>query len=128
MQSRISTIRSRIRYDESTGSDQIGCIQLVSPVFFVRDEWIPQPTDWKPRTQTPVKFDLAVGEGKRVWQSCLERATAAQALPADATPLLVNPVARYGDPRLVQPRLGQATFRIAVLDAYGRACAVTGEH
>jgi HNH endonuclease len=35
---------------------------------------------------------------------------------------------RYGDSRLVQPRLGQATFRIAVLDAYGRACAVTGEH
>ncbi len=28
----------------------------------------------------------------------------------------------------MQPRLGQATFRIAVLDAYGRACAVTGEH
>ena len=27
----------------------------------------------------------------------------------------------------MQPRLGQATFRIAVLDAYGRACAVTGE-
>jgi len=28
----------------------------------------------------------------------------------------------------VRPRLGQATFRIAVLDAYGRACAVTEEH
>jgi putative restriction endonuclease len=36
--------------------------------------------------------------------------------------------ARYGDPRLVQPRLGQATFRIAVLDAYDRACAITEEH
>jgi putative restriction endonuclease len=36
--------------------------------------------------------------------------------------------ARYGTPRSVRPRLGQATFRIAVLDAYDRACAVTGEH
>ena len=39
-----------------------------------------------------------------------------------------EPGSRYGEPRLIQPRLGQATFRIAVLDAYGRACAVTGEH
>lgn len=27
-----------------------------------------------------------------------------------------------------RPRLGQGTFRIAVLDAYGRGCAVTEEH
>ena len=127
-QSRISDIRSRIRYDESTGSDQIGCIQLVSPVFFPREEWIPQPADWKPRIQTPVKFDLAVGEGRRVWESCLARVAAVRALTPAANPMLLEPVARYGDPRLVQPRLGQATFRIAVLDAYGRACAVTGEH
>ena len=45
-----------------------------------------------------------------------------------AIPRAAEHVARYGDPRLIQPRLGQATFRIAVLDAYGRACAVTGEH
>jgi len=128
MQSRISTIRSRIRYDESTGSDQIGCIQLVSPVFFPREEWIPQPADWKPRIQTPVKFDLAVGEGRRVWESCLARVAAAQTSALEASPRLIAPFERYGDPRLVQPRLGQATFRIAVLDAYGRACAVTGEH
>jgi putative restriction endonuclease len=29
---------------------------------------------------------------------------------------------------LVRPRLGQGTFRVAVMDAYGRTCAVTGEH
>jgi putative restriction endonuclease len=29
---------------------------------------------------------------------------------------------------LVRPRLGQGAFRVAVTDAYGRACAVTGEH
>jgi len=28
----------------------------------------------------------------------------------------------------MHPRLGQATFRIVVLDAYARACAVTEEH
>jgi putative restriction endonuclease len=29
---------------------------------------------------------------------------------------------------VVFPRLGQATFRVAVLEAYGRACSVTQEH
>ncbi len=38
------------------------------------------------------------------------------------------PGPRYGTPTLVSPRLGQGTFRVAVTDAYGRACAVTTEH
>lgn len=28
----------------------------------------------------------------------------------------------------MRPRLGQGIFRVSVLEAYGRACAVTGEH
>jgi putative restriction endonuclease len=28
----------------------------------------------------------------------------------------------------VRPRLGQGAFRVAVTDAYDRACAITGEH
>ena len=122
-------LRTRIRYDQSTGSDHIGCIQLVAPVFFPRGAWIPQPTDWQPRTQVPVRYDLAAGEGRRVWQTCLAQAAA---LPRHAPISDSTGVAergpRYGDPRLMHPRLGQATFRIVVLDAYARACAVTEEH
>src|ERR1051326_2816658 len=40
MHARIQIIRHRIGYDEGTGSDGIGCIQLVSPVFFPRGTWI----------------------------------------------------------------------------------------
>lgn len=127
MQSRIARIRERIRYDERTGSNEIGCIQLVSPVFFGRGQWIPQPVDWKPRVQTPIKIDLAVGEGRRVWEACLAKAAVHASTPV-GIPAAQEAVACYGDPRLVQPRLGQATFRIAVLEAYSRACAVTGEH
>jgi putative restriction endonuclease len=36
--------------------------------------------------------------------------------------------ARFGAPVLHVPRLGQGIFRVRVLDAYGRACAVTEEH
>jgi putative restriction endonuclease len=129
MHDRIADIRERIRYDEATGSSDIGCIQLVSPIFFPPSDWIPQPTDWQPRTQVPVKYDLDAGEGQRVWQACLARATQLSGPPWPHDPLsIAEPGRRYGEPRLVEPRLGQATFRIAVLDAYARACAVTEEH
>jgi len=129
MHDRIMRIRRGIRYDAATGSDEIGCIQLVSPTFFPPGAWIPQPEDWHPRIQTPVKYDLAAGEGRRVWEACLAQAAAlAPRLTYTTLPLGAEPAPRYGDPRLFRPRLGQATFRIAVLDAYHRACAVTGEH
>lgn len=125
MHQRIARIRERIRYDQAAGSDEIGCIQLVAPTFFSPDSWIPQPNDWHPRNQTPVKYDLTVSEGQRV---CIAQAiSVTKAEPTEEAPLLqVQP--RYGDPRLVRPRLGQNTFRIAVLDAYNRGCAVTHEH
>jgi putative restriction endonuclease len=129
MHQRISRIRTRIRYDEASGSDDIGCIQLVSPILFPPDGWIPQPTDWHPRTQTPVRYDLSAGEGRRVWEACL--AQAASILEATAiaeVPLPQEGGPRYGAPRLIQPRLGQNTFRIAVIEAYNRGCAVTQEH
>jgi len=129
MHARIADIRNRIRYDQGTGSDHIGCIQLVAPVFFPPEAWIPQPTDWQPRTQVPVKYDLAAGEGHRVWQACLTQAASLDGgTVAPERGSVAEHGPRYGDPRMVQPRLGQATFRIAVLDAYARACAVTEEH
>ena len=127
MRERIRRIRTRIRYDEGTGSDEIGCIQLVQPVFFPPDAWVPQPADWSDRTQGHVKYDLTRGEGLRVWVACLESAKAGGAKVLDA-PVGAEAGLRYGAPQLVAPRLGQGTFRVAVLDAYARACCVTGEH
>jgi putative restriction endonuclease len=128
MRERIQDIRARIRYDEATGSDEIGCIQLVQPVFLPPAAWVPQPIDWRPRTQRYVKYDLSTGEGLRVWSACLEAAKLVGAqLPG--APLFVQEQApRYGTPQLIAPRLGQRTFRVAVLEAYSRACCVTGEH
>lgn len=129
MRSRIARIRERIRYEEPGGPDEIGCIQLVSPSFFDPVHWISQPADWKPRTQTAVKYDLDLGEGKRVWAACAAQASLSLAAGlAVGDSMVKEPTQRYGDPFLVQPRLGQSTFRIAVLEAYGRGCAVTGEH
>jgi putative restriction endonuclease len=125
MESRLGVIRERIRFSGGSGADYIGCTLLVQPVFFPQELWVRQPSDWKVRTQTDKKYDLASGEGLRVWQACLD---VAQSINTVAVRPDVIAEPRYGDPVLVRPRLGQRTFRIAVTDAYGRACSVSDEH
>ncbi len=127
MQQRVGELRSGFRYDEVTGSDDIGCIQLVQPLFFAREACVPQPSDWSDRTQGSAKYDLSAGEGLRVWTACLESGKASGARVLDE-PVGGEKSPRYGTPQLVAPRLGQRTFQVAVLDAYSRACCVTGEH
>lgn len=102
--------------------DRIGCSLIAEARFFPREEWVAAPTDWKPRTQTGVSVDLTIGEGRRVWTECMARTSQASAL----TPAAGGP--RYGEPVMYRPRLGQGIFRVQVLDAYQRACAVTQEH
>lgn len=128
MRARIGGIRARIDYRAQAPSNEIGCILLAQPTFFQPDEWVPGPLDWPPANLRHKRYDLTTGEGRRVWEECLARATSTQANPA-GRPLLVREESpRYGTPQLVQPRLGQGIFRVAVMDAYSRACAVTQEH
>lgn len=132
MRQRIAAIRRRIGY-VADGPGNIGCILLVRPTFFEPDEWIRQPVDWRARTVTSKGYDLTSGEGLRILQEAAARvATSPSTLTSADHPinsLVKGPnVPRYGTPQLVAPRLGQGTFRVAVTDAYGRACAVTGEH
>lgn len=128
LERRLADIRKRIRYVASGPVANIGCILLVQPMFFPRDAWIAQPSDWHDRTVASQSYDLTTGEGRRIWEACLERAQT----PLGAThelPQVAGPVgARYGAPRPVAPRLGQGTFRVSVTDAYERSCAATGEH
>jgi putative restriction endonuclease len=123
-EARLAEIRARNRI-EQRGELQIGCILLVDPVFFGRDDWVRLPDDWKAPTVSGKTYDLSVGEGARVWRECQDR-LARYRMPH--APEGVSERDRYGTPHLVSTRLGQGGFRIAVMDAYGRACAVTSEH
>jgi putative restriction endonuclease len=113
---------------------QVGCIMLSQPIFFADGDWVPQPTDWAPQAVSGSGYDLSSGEGLRVWQQCLARASSGRQLPPVA--LATEPIEqgdqapgpRFGSPQVVLPRLGQGTFRVAVTGAYRGACAVTGEH
>src|SRR5687768_15202945 len=73
LESRLAAIRTRIGYVPSGLVASIGCILVVQPTFFSRDAWIPQPNDWRDRTVSSAGYDLTTGEGKRIWEQCLER-------------------------------------------------------
>jgi putative restriction endonuclease len=99
---------------------EIGCLMISSPVFFEVDHAVAEPEGWAKNIVSGKTYSLEHGEGRRIWQECVERVRPLPAAAEDAP--------RYGEGYVVRPRLGQGTFRAAVTMAYGRACAVTGEH
>ncbi len=134
-------LRIRQRFDMSTDPRQdfrIGCILLTQPVFFDEDEWIRIPDDFTGPIVQGKTYDLTSGEGGRIWYECLARAAKRPEwigpyADVDEEPRYGDLIADlplrsgYGEPALIRPRLGQRSFRIAVLDSYGRRCAVTNE-
>ncbi len=104
-------------------------IIILEPVFFPPDMWIKQPSNWPVRTQSTKTYDLKHGEGRRVWEECLERANKLR-MEKELTQAgaIAEPSPRYGEEQIVESRLGQGSFRLAVTDAYNRGCAFTGEH
>jgi len=69
------------RLSASTGvrrqlTNPIGCIAVTEPVFFPPDEWVPAPTDCGRSIVSGKRYELATGEGRRIWVECLEHAAA----------------------------------------------------
>src|SRR5690606_7215557 len=87
---------------------------------------IPVPEDWSTNLVSGKAYDTATPIGKALWEGVQERLIAGVGL-ASMTANEDPPAARFGQPHLVSPRLGQGAFRIAVSDAYERRCAITAE-
>ncbi len=119
----IEDLRNRIsanRSDSTSADHVIGCFVLSQP-FFLRTP-IAQPEDWAPSIQGGRYYYMNDAVAQRVWRDVVVGlATQAPAVPASA-------FGGYGRPVLQPTRLGQGAFRKLVLDAYGRRCAVSGEH
>jgi putative restriction endonuclease len=99
----------------------IGCILLEQPFFLPREQWIPIPQDWRPNIVQGKTYDLTVEPGRTIW-------TKLQTRQESTTGSVVRETeAAFGEPVLVQPRLGQGAFRILITDGYERRCAFTGE-
>jgi putative restriction endonuclease len=130
-------VRIRTRFDRNTDPKQdfwIGCILVNQPVFFEERDWVRTPEDFKGPTVQGKTYDLTAGEGQRIWLECLARAATrlGSMVVAPQRPrgdrISDAPMASgYGTPVPVRPRLGQRSFRVAVLDSYGRRCAITSE-
>ncbi|HZB90261.1 MAG TPA: HNH endonuclease [Stellaceae bacterium] len=119
-------MRARIaRYRHASPADRsdfvIGCRILTQPFFFAEADWIEVPLSWSRNIVSFKRYDTSEGDGLRLWEGVQERL--ARAAPAG----LAEPAARFGEPVLIRPRLGQGAFRVLVTDLYGRRCAVTRE-
>jgi putative restriction endonuclease len=127
MRARIAKYR-RIKPDERDDF-VIGCRVLTQPFFFDRDRWLPVPESFALTTVTFKTYTTDEVEGRRLWEAVVGTVQNAEPFPqVTQTPGLTDmEQARYGDPMLIRPRLGQGAFRILVTDNYGRRCAVSGE-
>ena len=119
MRARVNALR---RGDDA--DDRVGCIVLSDTVILPPDEYVAAPNDWKPNIVRIAGYDMGSGEGARIWAQL--RALDRKAQQPAQSALLQTP-GGYSAPRLVAARRGQGAFRLMVMDAYERRCAITQE-
>lgn len=119
MRKRIAHYRKDRTILDARADPIIGCRILTQPFFWPRDMWLPVPESFARNIVQGKGYDTDGPEGLDLWRAVEERTATSTNRLADAP--------RFGQPRLVRPRLGQGAFRIAVTDAYERRCAVSGE-
>lgn len=107
----------------------IGCLILVQPFFFPQDEWIPVPDSFARNIMQGKTYDASAGDGARLVDAVTDRLARYEFPTSDKgeSVFVEEPQPRYGDPRLIRPRLGQGSFRVEVMEAYNRRCSITGE-
>lgn len=119
MRARIARYR---RADQSDRSDfEIGCRILTQPFFFDEADWIAIPPSWSPNIVSFKTYTTGDAEGLALWDEVNDRLSHPKFLGMAETP------ARFGEPHLIRPRLGQGAFRVLVTDTYNRRCAITQE-
>ncbi|GAA4406600.1 hypothetical protein GCM10023187_26220 [Nibrella viscosa] len=107
----------------------IGCIALTNPVFFKREDWIPAPADWGKSIVQGKKYSTLEYTGAALWQqieSILAKYLTAIPNIQDAF-TVAEDMPQYDNSVLRKVRLGQGAFRLSVMDAYQKRCAITGE-
>jgi putative restriction endonuclease len=106
----------------------IGCRILTQPFFLPESQWF-EPPSWPPHFQGFKTYSTNDADGLTLWELAQQHVQSGFASPSSFTRSGASdvPVARWGEPSLIRPRLGQGAFRIIVTDNYARRCAVTGE-
>ncbi len=111
---------------------EIGCTVLANPFFLPHERWIADPAGWSANIVRGKMYEASSSEGSSIWTALEQRISTGQYETAESQPIPTPAVggtgAKYGNPLIVRPRLGQSSFRILVTDAYKRRCAITGEN
>jgi putative restriction endonuclease len=103
----------------------IGCRVLTQPFFLEHAQWLPAPSSFNLRTVTFKSYSTDEHDGRQLWDAVEDRVAGRG--PTTVIGLTDRTQARYGEPVLVRPRLGQGAFRVLVTDNYGRRCAISRE-
>ncbi len=119
-------MRQRIaKYRKTTTGDRsdftIGCRILTQPFFLPERAWIPVPESWSSNILSFKGYSTDDSDGLMLWNAVQD------SLTSPTMGLAEQQQARYGEPTLIRPRLGQGAFRVLVTDNYQRRCAISGE-
>jgi HNH endonuclease len=117
----------RYRRADNAVDPVIGCNVLATPFFLPRSHWIPVPEGWAPNIVQGKSYDTSTAEGAQLWQAVRDAVPSQPGVQDPAVELPELNVERFGSEYLTRSRLGQGAFRLLVIDAYQRRCAVTGE-
>lgn len=113
----IAQYRDRERVTPSTF---IGCRILVDPVFLKPESWLAPPANWARNIVQGKAYSTGNDDGAALWDQ-LDGVAAGGVVPG----LADHHQARFGEPMLIAPRLGQGAFRVVITELYGRQCALT---
>ncbi|WP_421829403.1 HNH endonuclease [Larkinella sp.] len=122
------TVIQRYRHD-SERNPIIGCIALTNPIFFNREDWINIPRNWSRNIVQGKTYSTNDAIGKTLWQqieTVLARYLTTVPNIQDSF-AVAEELPQYGNAVLRKVRIGQGAFRLSVIDAYNKRCAITGE-
>lgn len=112
----------------------IGCTIITTPQFWPREDWLADPPGFASNIVVGKYYESAEPDGAAIWRHFQQRATTTDVLAIPSSDPAVTTASRtfdgpkYGAAVTVKPRIGQAAFRVLVMDAYQRRCAITGEN
>lgn len=122
------TVIQQYRRD-SERNPVIGCIALTNPIFFRREDWIPVPSNWSPGIVQGKTYSTNDSIGFSLWQQIqivLNKYLTVNPRTQDSFSV-ADEAPQYGNAVLRKVRIGQGSFRLSVIDAYNKRCAITGE-
>jgi putative restriction endonuclease len=120
----------KMRRDITDHNGDLGCITLTNPVFFEEHDWLEVPADFKTSTQIGKRYSTETEVGRSLWTQLeirLQKYLTANVEQSKSLAVVTNNVSAEYKYLVSKVRIGQASFRVAVTEAYRRRCSITGE-